>query len=103
MGKVEIHLALMWICDECGRDNFQRGMLLESEAMFIPTGEDDEDDEDSLEDDAENVDDEDDGEDEEDVSGILIEPIMIPEQVTCQYCGVKFEVEDDDESTPGLD
>ena len=24
MGSVELHHAFMWICDECGRENFER-------------------------------------------------------------------------------
>jgi hypothetical protein len=31
--QVELHQAFVWTCEDCGRDNFERGTIIEPEAM----------------------------------------------------------------------
>jgi len=69
--KIELHMAYVWDCDSCGRENFCRGAVLEF----------------SEEDRAELR--EEHGVEEWE-SG---EWMSAPEEVTCQHCGKEFEVD----------
>jgi hypothetical protein len=33
MTTVELHMAFLWTCDDCGRDNFVRGVTVAPEAI----------------------------------------------------------------------
>ena len=75
MKEVEIHPAHVWTCDECGRDNFERGVqadfltpqeyrdICEEMGVFDPAIQD------------------------EPPVGMLM---TAPQEVTCRYCGETF-------------
>lgn len=70
MNKVELHQAWMWDCDNCGRENFTRGIRPElsiEDKLFLKEERD--------------IDIEDEG-----------EFIMMPPNVTCNYCKSSFAV-----------
>ena len=69
----ELHLAYVWDCDTCGRENFERAIVYE------PSPEDREDAKDAG---------------EEFASGHWM---TRPENVECKHCGAKFEAKDDNE------
>lgn len=72
---VELHSAFFWICDECGADNFHRGIAAES-----PFADDHPVMADIREEQAE-------------TDGLSGDWIMQPTEVTCDKCGTAFEVE----------
>ncbi len=75
MKSVELHPAHTWDCEECGRANFCRGVLMEFSE------------EDKAEMEAEH--------------GIEFETgewTLAPETVTCEHCGVEFKTKDDDDA-----
>lgn len=67
MKMVELHIAYMWTCEECGRDNFERGITRELN---------------------------DEERQEVEPMGIAIEAeslwTMAPDAVTCKYCQTQF-------------
>jgi hypothetical protein len=72
--KVELHPAHVWDCDECGRENFCRGVVMEiseqdREAMIARYG----------------------GKEEDWQTGNII---SAPDEVTCAHCGQTFVVEE---------
>ena len=69
MKTVELRHAYEWTCDECGRDNYSRGIK--------PSLEELDDDEREMLDDG--------------------EWMMQPMEVTCPHCGTTFKVEHDEE------
>lgn len=81
MNKVVLKTAYYWICEECGRDNYDRPVLAEivpedKEMVFRQwncLALDDE-----LPEDWENF-----------------QLVAIPRKVTCEHCGREYETEDD--------
>lgn len=67
MNKVELHPASVWTCDECGRDNFLRTIVMEGGDDCIIEGQDG----------------------EEDIEAVFI---IEPSHVTCPHCNIEFEV-----------
>lgn len=70
--KIELHPAHVWDCDECGRENFCRGIVVEpseeeraemEEAMGEPF--------------------------------VMGDWLTAPNEVTCAHCGAEFDTEDD--------
>lgn len=67
--KVEIHPAHVWTCDDCGRDNFCRGVVFEPDAEEM-------------------------AEMKEHFGDYVGGDWMTaPEEVTCCHCGATFETE----------
>jgi hypothetical protein len=71
MGKVTLNPAFSWTCEDCGRDQFTRGIAVEmSEEGRAELNEE---------------------------NGLGPEPdgvwMMMPEQVTCEHCGAMFDTE----------
>lgn len=80
MTTVELHAAFVWTCDDCGRDNFTRGVTVAPESIDpgdLP--------------DARNADAEAIGEWLE--SGGGGDFLMAPDAVTCGHCGSRFATE----------
>jgi hypothetical protein len=73
--KVELQLAYEWICDACGRSNFESAMQAEMTDMDRELIAEDE------------------GVDPNEVGGTMME---YPEIVTCKHCGEDFETDDED-------
>lgn len=81
MSKVVLKTAYYWICEECGRDNYDRPVLAEivpgdKETVFREWFGLEEFEE--LPDDWENF-----------------QLVAIPRNVTCEHCGQEYETEDD--------
>ena len=70
--KVELHLAWMWDCEDCGRENFIRAVEMSKEEIR-------EEIESELED-----------EDIDNIDSV----VDAPEMVKCQFCGKEFETEE---------
>lgn len=70
--KVELHPAHVWDCDECGRENFCRGIVAEmneeeiQEMRDLGMGEE-----------------------------VVGKWMTAPETVKCAYCGIEFDVDFD--------
>jgi protein-arginine kinase activator protein McsA len=82
MAKVELLPAFFWICNECGSDNFERGLVAEmSESEMIDVRE------------------------ELELSEFEeVELIGHPEMVTCKECGTEYKaICQDGECDTGLD
>lgn len=74
MKVVELHPAHVWDCDECGRENFCRGVVVElseedKEAMIVQEG----------------------GVPEDWATGNWL---TAPELVRCVHCGIEFRTRD---------
>lgn len=77
--EVELHQAYLWTCDDCGRDQFERAVVLTREALSP--------------------------EDQEAMDILLggadsVHALAAPQEVTCKDCGAKFRVaygEEEDE------
>ena len=72
--EVELHQAFLWVCEDCGRDNFVRSVVVEPEtipAHVLAAAE----------------------ESFGDCDGILV---TAPTVVTCEHCGAEFSAMDDD-------
>jgi len=71
MSEVELHPAHVWTCEECGRDNFCRGVVAEFDsedrAEFVETF------------------------GEKPLPGFWM---TAPTEVTCGHCGVEFVTKD---------
>lgn len=72
--RVELHPAHVWDCDECGRQNFCRAVVLElneqdREALITRYG----------------------GDEEDWQTGDIV---CAPDDVTCQHCGATFAVDE---------
>ena len=83
--KVEIHPAFMWICANCGRDNFERLISIEKESLS------DKDKEEIIEDF------ELEGPDElEEILSSGKSFSLAPAEVKCDYCSSSFETDPGD-------
>lgn len=82
MTTVELHTAFFWVCDECGVDNFERGIAVAPEELTAEDLEafDEETRELALE-------------LEKAHATIRGDWIRKPDQVRCRSCGEAFEVE----------
>ena len=70
---VELHHAFFWICDECGADNFHRGIAAEAPNVDEYEG---------MNDIIAQAEDE----------GIIGDWVMRPTEVTCAKCNATFDV-----------